>query len=171
MNTLSGTDEGRARPSVWPVYVIAAVVLIVNWGFLIMSIVLAWLGVSGVEKLGLAIAPPFSTLFGPRGLFVYEFFWFIVAAAAEFGLIGVLAGVGLTLGRRWGWWCGVLWASMLAECLGWHVLTYLESSGDQRVLGDLTTLIIPGVVLLALLIWTLVTRRRLFFPPKPEGEE
>ena len=24
MNTLSDTDEGRARPSVWPVYVMAA---------------------------------------------------------------------------------------------------------------------------------------------------
>ncbi len=34
MNTLSDTDEGRARPSVWPVYVTVAIIGVVSLMFL-----------------------------------------------------------------------------------------------------------------------------------------
>ena len=153
MNTLRDTDEGRARPSVWPVYLAAAVVLVISLAALTM-LVLQWLD-SPVQPRDIPLA------------------LLSVSPAAGFGLFGLLTVVGLVLVRPWGWWCGVAWTAMFfSNGLTWYVVVGLGFTLDCReALVYLIVFALLGLPSLGLLIWPLVTRRRLFFPPKPEGEE
>ena len=54
MNTLRDTAEGKARPSVWPVYVVAVVVLVVSAGLVLVDgdvVLTALLTAEGLEEL------------------------------------------------------------------------------------------------------------------------
>ena len=129
MNTLSDTDEGRARPSVWPLYVAAAVLLISG----------AWTVYSSIDILGMYML------------------------VAVWGLIGLLAAFGLMALRPWGWWLAAVWVVAL---IGFAVRSTIPQY--MQVYGVVPPWVPPAIVLLA---WPLATRRQLFFPPKPEGEE
>ena len=141
MNTLTDTDEGRARPSVWPVYVAAVVVLIVD----------------------------LQNLFFPG----------VMLTQAALGLIGVAAAIGMLLLREWGWWCGILFAGVWIVLLGmpllwmiFDVLLTTRSHGPVPTpLASIMVFLAVCLVPVSLLLWVLATRRRLFFPPKQEGEE
>ena len=82
MNTLSDTDEEKARPSVWPVYVAAAV-----------------LGGAGL----LTVAAGVTILFvSPE-----DWGWGLIAVPV--GAFHILVAFGLLRLRPWAWWCGILW--------------------------------------------------------------
>ena len=130
MNTLRDTDEGRARPSVWPVYVAAGVLLISG----------AWTVYSAIDILG--------------ALYLLPSVW---------GILGLLAAFGLLARRPWGWWSAAVWTVAL---IGFAVRSSIPQY--MRVYGEVAPWAPPVI---ALLVWALATRRRLFFPPKPAGEE
>jgi len=97
MNTLSDTDEGRARPSVWPVYVAAAVIVAVS--------------------LELVLRTPL----GPRpqgGLTEAGKLCFLVACT-----IGVLIAWGLVRLYPWGWWCAAVWTIVFLSVTGFVAFT------------------------------------------------
>jgi len=122
MNTLRDTDESKARPSVWPVYVAA-----------------------GVITLG-SVLYVISVITWPLVLF---------------GSVTILGIVRL---RPWGWWCGVVWTGLFTILL----LTQ-EWAGEATFAGyDFLPF---SAALPFLLVWSLATRRQLFFSPKQEGEE
>ncbi len=81
MNTLRDTDEGRARPSVWPVYVAAAVILA-------FSLVLFVLFVLEV---------------------VLHSFHILQIIQPAYGLFGIVTAAGIIPLRPWGWWCALVW--------------------------------------------------------------
>ena len=148
MNTLGDTDEGRARPSVWPVYVAAGMVGVDGLLFLFFGI---WGGLANQDNDVEALA--FGVLFGLTGA------------------LGVAAAWGLFRLRPWAWWWGVASSSVVVgSCLlallglvvPWH--TRLD-----EVASGLSFWLILAVPLV--LLWILVTHQHLFFPPKPEGEE
>ena len=135
MNTLSDTDERKARLSVWPVYVAAVAVACACGQFLF---IFAYSGEYGWERY-------------PTEM-VFYVTWII---------LGVMAIAGLAMLRPWGWWCAAVFAA------GWAVfwLVMLLSRNLPLILS------LPNLALLALLIRALTTRRQLFFPPQPDGEE
>ncbi len=170
MTTLSDTDEGRARPSVWPVYVAAGVVLIAGvWILVASGIVLLALITVGLEQ-----PRPVPAWFG--GLYVL--------ASTAYGLFGVITAIGMIRLRPWAWWCALAWLWVFISS-GFLVLadaafvagSYMDDfpmfPADARRDAELTFSLGGPVWLITvvLLIWTLSTRRRLFFPPKPAGEE
>ena len=133
MNTLIDTDEGRARPSVWPVYVVAAVI--------------------GVASLVIAL-PNFSSLLGPRGFLV---FFGLLTAYGLFRLRTwawwcallwtVVVAVTVTLVML-----------LVALCSG---MAAAESGHSTS--GWWAIAMVPGFALVVLLVWPLVARRQLFF--------
>ncbi len=142
MNTLRDTDKHRARPSVWPVYVVAAIV--------------------GSVSLQV-VAGLFS------GLYSYSP---VVLPVVLFGFVTIW---GLVRLRRWGWWCGAVWTSLAIVGLVGLGLAFLATRrdiGGELFLGFFVFFVgLPGLITIALFVWVLATRRRLFFPPKQEGEE
>ena len=110
-------------------------------------------------------------------------------AAFEYGLLGVIAAVGLVRLRTWGWWCTVVWTSIFAAGFGRRVLWFIDALASGRfsreaaaaeasagILVAIALIVIIAVGLLwigtiVFLVWSLATQRRSFFPPKPEGEE
>ena len=75
--------------------------------------------------------------------------------------------IGAVLLRSWGWWCATVWTVMFATlCVFYHLLS-LVRSGSTEALIILPVWLVPA----ALLVWSLKTRRQLFFPPNPEGKE
>ena len=155
MNTLSDTDEGRPRPSVWPVYVMSAVVGLQSLALVVVAVCAVWevqqpeesywtgaqiLGVSGKTMVTVI-----ASLFGLFGLFC------IVAAVSASKL------------RPWAWWVIAVQFAVGLLLTAWDMWTgYTEYS----LLG-----IVGGGCIAFAVLWPLVTRRRLFFPPKPAGEE
>ena len=137
MNTLRDTDEGTATPSVWPVYLAAAI--IVGVGALLFCPV--------VELI------LYYTLFDS---FVHcgE-----TIPGAVYGLFGFVTAWGVARLRPWAWWCAVAWTITFAMVSLLYVV-------DEPLWAALIWL-----AAIALLVWPLATRRRLFFPPKPEREE
>ena len=85
-------------------------------------------------------------------------------------MLGFVTAWGLVRLRPWGWWCAVVWVSIFAAgsalfvSLGFFILPG-PSKPDEYV--DAFLLLITIVLLIRLL----ATRRQLFFPPKPAGEE
>jgi len=135
MNTLSDTDEGRARPSVWPVYVAAAVVGVVGLTLLGIGI---WFGLANEDNGMVALGVLHGLLGG----------------------LGVVAAWGLFRLRLWAWWCAVVW-TIPAAFTG-----FIAFDEEANIIHY-----IPWETIWLLLVWPLVARRHLFFPPKPEGEE
>ena len=161
MNTPVDTDEHKAKPSVWPVYVAAAVVLITSVGLALLGggILLAAEDLVGQFRA----QPEFSSIF---------------LAVAAWGLFGVVAAIGMLRLRGWGWWCGSLFAGVwLAGSVLALLGTVLAAFPPGRVVApryaptDTTVFLSAGLVVAFLLLGVLGTRRRLFFPPKAEGEE
>ena len=84
MNTLRVTDEGRARPSVWPVYVAAAVIGLVSLCHLTRELRMMLIG-----------AP----------LFDRDSDMFFIM----YGLFGAMTAWGLVKLQDWGWFCTAVW--------------------------------------------------------------
>ena len=151
MNTLGDTDEGRARPSVWPVYVMSAIIGLfsligLGWVWLV-----PWMaqmpaeiyqqldaGPQGFVRLMQRLAP-YAPVFGLHGLF---------------GIVTAVAAVRL---RAWGWWCAVAWVGAYSL---WHAFVAANIGiAEASLTASLITVAFYGLI-----IWTLATRRRLFFP-------
>ena len=103
MNTHRDTDKRKARPSVWPVYVAAVVLVPVG----------VFIGLVGV-------APFMMTVFaggvfggGAEDLAILSAFGLIAAM----GPLGLAAAVGLSGLRPWGWWCTAIFAG------GWAMVS------------------------------------------------
>ncbi len=148
MNTLGDTDEGRARPSVWPVYLVAAVAGLVGLGLLFRGLALL------VWTVGLISGGHYAAMLRLGSPWELPFFHLGV------GVWGIIWALGLVRLRPWGWWCTAVFA---AVCLAMFV-QWLPH-GRPIAWGA------SWLGLLALLVWVLASRRQLFFPPKQEGEE
>ena len=158
MNTLRDTAEGRPRPSVWPAYVAAALI----GGHSLLASVLFVLAIKGslfldvvMILLGCSLALEFLRLF-PGFLFGCLLYVAWIA-------VGLLATWGVARLRAWGWWCAAVW---IVGLLVRTSLVIRARAFPWSIAGTLYVL-----TLYAILIWSLATRRQLFFPPKPEGEE
>ena len=152
MNTLSDTGEGRARPSVWPVYVAKVVLVAVGTG-------LAHPGLEGLASYQLGTG---ANVLGRAGL------------QAALAVLGFVAIVGLAALRAWGWWCAVIFTAGLAVLGGWVLLSRIVLSSHRPDIAPSTEVIVIATVWLTaivLLMWVLATRRRLFFPPKQARAE
>ncbi len=152
MNTLGDTDEGRARPSIgpiWPLWLVWVVLLslLMSFDFVVHALVLIQdYYVTGPDE---ALSPiPLVSLVELIGLFL---------GAA----LGWLAVWGVAKLRAWGWWCAAVW---IAGLLVWTIF-YIRTS-PWSTWGALCFF-----ALYAILVWPLVAWRRLFFPPKPAREE
>ncbi len=158
MNTLRDTDERKARPSVWPVYVAAAV-----------------MGLGGLACLSLLV---WSTL--DLGL------WPLMSldmALLGVGLGAVIGAVGLARLRRWGWWYAVVLTCISTACLASFVSDWVQPAppntatttyhapDPEVVIRELVSFGVPWLTTILVLVWVLTTRRQLFFPSKQEGEE
>jgi len=152
MNTLSDTDEGRTRPSVWPAYLAAVVLVPVGASIGSQGVGLALMSFGGEDTVGLLERGTEAIV----GLSAY-------GLLAAMGLLGLVAAVGLAGLRPWGWWCTAVfaasWAMVCLLVVVWWLL-------DERPFFFAA----PSLGLLTLLVLVLTTRRQLFFPPKPEGE-
>ncbi len=153
MNTFGDTDEGRARPSVWPVYVMSALVGLYTIPWLLIALLFAALG------------PGKGTWSGPRiGELSDGALQFIaLLLVACLGLFGIITVYGASKLRPWGWWFVIVWLALYSAWVACFYALGLEPAPSWIEM-------LLGCVLLALIVWPLVTRRRLFFPPKPEGE-
>ena len=147
MNTLSDTDEGKARPSVWPVYVAAVTITILG----LMCMAPQFRVLTAVEQYEFAA-------------WIYTAFW----AAAVFGLFGVVTGIGMLRLRPWGWLCGVVFAGVWAVHNGIALLvmtTAVSREGPELAPAtNYVPFVAVNLVAGILLIVILATRRRLFFP-------
>jgi len=154
MNAPRDTDERKARPSVWPVYVAAGVIGLVS---LFLPLVLILLVLQDDSAADLVF-----TVFGVMGGPV------IMAPVA------ILASVGLVMLRPWGWLCGFLWVTVSAltwgagTVFGIMDLTHGFPHDPVQIMSVSTT---AGLVALAAVIWPLATRYRLFYPPGGQKEE
>ncbi len=175
MNTPKDTDEGRARPSVWPVYVAAIAVLIVGLVFLAVALDVYVLKATTPEyRWGIEGFGPWSWLY----------------AAAAYGLFGVVTAIGMLRLRRWAWWCAAVFVARwiayesapvwfgrwFPEWFAEGPCVWFYSCGvlPDGVLPDSAggiAITAPCLVVAVLIVVVLVTRRRLFFPPKPAGAE
>ena len=165
MNVLRDTDESRAKPSVWPVYVAAIAVLIVGLVFLTVAVAVYVLKVTTPEyRWGIEGFGPWSWLY----------------AAAAYGLFGVVTAIGMLRLRPWGWWCGAVFVARwivyeyapvwferwLPRWLPEGPCMWFNPCGDSYI-----ATLAPCFVVTMLIVVILATHRQLFFPPKPEGEE
>ena len=150
MNTLSDTEEGRARPSVWPVYLAAVTITVAGLMYLLPQLVILTLIPTVVEQ-------------SEYRAWIYIMF----LAATGFGLFGVVTGIGMLRLRPWGWLCGVVfagvWAALHGMALLGMLIASLEGQESAPAAGSVVLTALPLVVAV-LLIVVLATRRRLFFP-------
>ena len=156
MNSLTDTDDSRASPSVWPVYVWAAIIGLLSLGNLHFAVLL----LSSVTTPVVREAAP------PEVLAALEFHFAVKAYAplfAVYGIFGVLTAVGMVRLRPWSWWCGCVWPMLYAV----HCILMVMASPVRSPAWSIAA----SLVIIVLLIWIMATRRQLFFPPKPEGEE
>ncbi len=149
MNTLRDRDDSRARPSVWPVYLAAAVLLAVG----------VWIVYEAVIMAIPVVLDPIPNMLP---------IWHLHALGMPMligvcGVIGLLAAFGLLALRPWGWRLAVVWVVALIGSAVWSTIPQYIQVYD----------VVPRWALPAnaLLVWALAARHRLFFPPKPEGEE
>ncbi len=144
MNTPRDTDERRARPSVWPVYVVAAL----------------------LGSLGL-----FSVAIGAVLLFFSPGHWrWGLGYFVPVGVFDIVVAYGLLRLRRWGWWCGIVWLCYGVLCSLWIVLSKQYMLVDTGPPAPLSGIVI-ALLTAGLAVWILATRRQLFFPPKQAGRE
>ena len=156
MNTPAETREDRARPSVWPVYVMGAIIGLfslsfTSWVWFVPR--MAQIPAEAVHQLSpgaqnfqhlLQQLAPYTPVFGLYGLF------------------GMATAVGAVLLRRWAWWCAIAW---LALYTAWGV--YLTAHMGISRTSLIAVLI--NVAFYGLIIWPLATRRQLFFPANRGG--
>ena len=150
MSTLRETDEGRARPSVWPVYLTAA-------GIGVMSLLL--------------LSAALVTFTGSAKLIRTSDPWDILLPI--YALLGLLTASGIIRLRLWAWWCAMVWIIICVAASGSLLLPMALSRwrGSYLITGVAMFGLEISVLVTLLLVWPLATRRRLFFPPKPEAEE
>ena len=103
MNMLTDTNERKASPSVWPVYV-AVVVLLAMGTFLILAFTEGLVNVRHWE--------PDSLLWG------------------VLGLAGLIAACGLVGLRQWAWWCAVVVTAVWTILGGVYLLDMFFSVDD-----------------------------------------
>ncbi len=151
MNTLRDTDEGRARPSVWPVYVMSAIIGLFSLSFTGWVWFVPWTARLPAEVYQ-HLHPASEEFHNLIQRFVPYALLFSL-----YGLFGIATAVGAVLLRSWAWWCAVAWITLYATWYA-YVIANLGTSG----LSPTTALI--TVAFYALIIWPLATRRRLFFP-------
>ncbi len=157
MNTHSDTDEGKPRPSVWPVYVASGIIAVVGALGVLVCFVIA---------LSFPTIPPEKT-------------WALIPGVAYMGLCGafsLVSAIGTILLRPWAWWLATVWGYLVglsgfAGLLdGAHEILFAPEKSPLNLHEGLD----KSLLLLALgafVVWVLKTRRQLFFQPKPEGEE
>ena len=158
MNTLRDTEEGRARPSVWPVYVAAGVVGLAS------LYISTWAAGSFMRYPALV-----EDIVGGQLERLYQ----VIG-----GPLGLLSAYGLARLRRWGWVCGWLWvpiSAVLWVMRGWEegcdaAMSRIQGLPAQTHIGWAVFAWV-WLVAIVLLMCALVARRPLFFPPKPEAAE
>ncbi len=154
MNTLRDTDERQARPSVWPVYVMAAVVGLQSLGAVGYPMV-----ASEVVRL---MSPPdvYETLHPYMQRWVNWHGWLLpyVGLVVVWGVFGIMVAVGAARLRAWAWWSMVVWTILF---VGWWGSRCVFLRAGVAYPG-------VGIAWIALVAWVLATRRRLFFPAKSE---
>ncbi len=154
MNTLRDTDEGRARLSVWPVYVMCVLV-----GLYSLAAVGYPMVASGVVRL---MSPPdvYQTLDPHMQRWVdwHRLLLPYVALLAVWGVFGIVAAIGAARFRPWAWWGVALWIVVFAGHWASRCV-YLKSGVAFACVGIAWT---------ALIVWPLLTRRQLFFRAKSE---
>ncbi len=70
---------------------------------------------------------------------------------------GLLAGIGLMIFRRWGWWCAVLWLGT------WMIVTIIMAVGLRSIATVLSaSLMGVNLVITAVALWALFVHRPLF---------
>jgi len=149
MNTLSDTDEGRTRPLVGLVYAMSALIGIISVGLVAMMGLAVWLR---------ALLPEYAA---PSEMFSRH--RAMPAFVILTGLFGILVAVGASRLRPWGWWAVVVWAALYLVVAMPDLATFWQ--------GGVSSWAIAEVSLLACVALVLIMSRRLFFPPKPAGEE
>ena len=135
-----GSTGDSDKPSKWPVYAAAAVVLET---ILFMLRMFSFTERTDIMVFGVIVVFAFATV------------------------------VGLVRLQRWGWWCAALWTMMYVLFLGYAALAYFMGPRTKYEIDRptaATVWLFLFLVGLALLLWPLVTRRSLFFPPKPESD-
>ncbi len=158
MNTLSDTDEGRARLSVWPVYVMSAIIGLFSLTFLSWMWfvpMMAQMPAEAVQQLSPG-AQNFQRLVQQLASYAPVF--------SLYGLFGVATAVGVALVRRWAWWCAVTWFALYTA---WQV-SLVATVGISRTSP---IAVLMTVAFYALIVWLLATRRRLFLATKAQREE
>ena len=97
----------------------------------------------------------------------------LLSAHGAAGLFGLLTAYGIVRLRLWGHWCAFLWLALCAMYLPDMASLPIGSAlvEDPRVALWLMLLLAGILAPIPLAAWPLVVRRRLFFPPKQEGEE
>ena len=155
MNTLSDTDEGRARPSVWPVYVAAAVIGLITLSRMIVAV------------------PPLVADWVSFHLDMYLLI--LLSICLLWLLFGMLTCWGLVRLRMWAWWCAASWTFVYAY---WDMVVLWEAQHSPppthhpvSIGPFILPVTAPAAAAIAVIAWALATRWRLFFPPRPEGEE
>ena len=144
-------SKGRSRPSAWPVYVMCAVVGVFSFSFA------TWIWFAPQ----MAQIPP--SVYENLSPGAQEFAGFMQRVApyaflfGVYGIFGIVAAVGAGLFRPWGWWFVVVWTVVL---VAWCVLLHLSF----RIRPTSPWAILWNVAFIALIVWLLVTRRRLYFP-------
>jgi len=146
VNTLSDTGKSKARPSVWPVYVAAAVIGLMTLSRIVLP----------------ALAVDWDSFYLDPYLLVLLSIWL---------LFGMLTCWGLVRLRMWAWLCAVLWTAVYAY---WDMVGLIEaqlSPFTTHLPASIGLFTVPAAVAIAVITCALVTRWRLFFPPKPAGGE
>ena len=142
MSMLGDTHEDEDKPSVWPVYVAAGVILA-------FSLCLSVFVIMEIRTcLWLASRDALDAIVWPM----------LVAPFSLYALLGLLTTMGIVLRRDWGWMCGLLWTALLALLFAFLLLT--NAWWPEGV--------VVGTVVV-LLVWVLATRSRLFFLANGEG--
>jgi len=146
VNTLGDTDESRARPSVWPVYVAAAVIGLMTLSRIVLpALVVDWDG--------------------------YYLDPYLLVLLAIWLLFGMLTCWGLIRLRLWAWLCAGLGTAVFAY---WDMVALLAAQRSSLIthlpanIGGFT---VPAAVAIPVIAWALATRWQLFFPSKQAGEE
>ena len=155
MNAPRHTDEGGGRPSVWPVYVMSALV-----GLHSLAAVGYPMVASEVVRL---MSPPdvYQTLHPFMQRWVDWHRWLLpyVSLVVVWGVFGIVAAVGAARFRPWSWWSMIVWTVLFVGCWGSRCVFLRSGIAYPGV----------GIAFTALIIWTLITRRSLFFQAREEG--